>query len=259
MSKRSPSDPGQSARRRQTRRRRAVCRVGAIVPAAARARARRLGVGLLPACILLLSGCGLMGDPDERVFFPPGADPREYHYVKLARQLASEKPCYLISGESVSVAPLNSPGTRAQLVRSQCFATVARRAARPELCEHVVSVNTFLYPGHRNDRERCIEAAEQATASAGIGIIDHDAMFRLAGFSDEEIDDRLQAHQLPPDGRYCLIFSPEFFERIEQMPRFSPDDDLETMKTIEWRPHPFLRLPGFPCSGRFIDTTSGPR
>lgn len=202
--------------------------------------------------VAVLTGCGLSGDPDERTFFPSDPDPKEYQYVNLARQIASEKPCYLISHNSVSVMPLNSPGTRAKYVRSHCFSTVARRTARPELCEHVESVSTLLYAGHRNGREQCIQAADRSSASTGVGIVDHDAMFELSGLSSEEVDELMESYQLPENGRYCLIFSPEFFEAIERMPRFSPEDDLGQMKAVKWDPHPFLSLPGFPCEGKFV-------
>jgi len=207
-----------------------------------------------PVLVLLLTGCGLFGDPDKRVIFPPEPDPLEYQYVELAGHISSEKPCYLISQNSVSVSPLNSPGTRAQFIRSHCFTTVAKRAARPELCQYVASVSTLLYPGHRNNRERCIEEAGQATASSGVGMVDYNAMFELAGFSDEEIRGLIQTHQLPDNGRYCLVFSPAFFEAIERMPRFSSEDGPDQMKNVEWNPHPFLSLPGFPCEGKFMGT-----
>ena len=215
---------------------------------------KQSAIGIYLVLGLLLSGCGLVGDPDERVMFPPEPDPLEHRYVELAGQMATEKPCFLISHNSVSVAPLNSPGTRAQYIRSHCFSTVAQRTASPELCEQVVSVSTLLYPGHRNNREQCMEGTEQATSSGGVGIIDHNAMFELAGFSDEKVQELMQAHQIPDNGRYCLIFSPEFFDAIEQMPRFSTEDDLDRMQNVEWKAHPFLTLRGFPCEGRFIDT-----
>lgn len=215
---------------------------------------KRFAIGINLVFIVLLTGCGLFGDPDKRVIFPPKPDPLEYQYVDLARQMSSEKPCYLISQNSVSVAALNSPGTRARNFRSHCFSTVARRAARPELCKNVFSVSTLLYPGHYNDRERCIEEADQATASGGVGIIDHNDMFELAGFSDVEIYELMQAYQLPDNGRYCLIFSPEFFGAIERMPRFSSEDDMDQMNNVKWKAHPFLTLPGFPCHGKFKDT-----
>lgn len=204
-------------------------------------------------CAGLLVGCGVFSNSDDRVILPPDPDPHEYLYVDLARQTASEKACYLISPISVSVAPLNAPGTQAAYTRSQCFWTVTQRTARPDLCEHVVSVSTLLYSGHANNRERCIQEASRVTPSSGIGIIDHDVMFELAGFSIEDIDALMRKHRLPENGRYCLIFSREFFEAIEQMPRFSSDDDLEQMKKLEWKPHPFLAQAGFLCEGKFAN------
>ncbi len=57
-------------------------------------------------------------------------------------------------------------------------------------------------------------------------------MFKLAGFSEQEIDELMQSHQLPDSGRDCLIFSPDFFETIAHMPRFSTADDLEPIKNL---------------------------
>ncbi|WP_017926891.1 hypothetical protein [Thioalkalivibrio sp. HL-Eb18] len=206
---------------------------------------------------VLLAGCGWVGQPDERVLFPSEPDAREYLYVDLARQIASEKPCYLISPASISVAPLSSPGTRAAQLRSRCFATVAQRAARPELCKQVGSVSTLFYSGNANSQERCIQEASQGRPRAGAGMIDHDALFVLAGFSEAEIDALMLAHQLPKNGRYCLVFSPEFFDAIEQMPRFASEDELIGMDDLKWEPHPFLAVPGFPCTGKFLDGPGG--
>lgn len=215
---------------------------------------KRLLATIFLVCVFLLAGCGLFSDPDERVVFPPEPDSREYQYVDLAQHIASEKPCYLISRDSVSVAPLNAPGTRANKIRSHCFSTVAQRTARPELCEHVVSVSTLLYAGHANDRARCVQEASRERAPAGVGMIDHDSMFELAGFSQDKVVELMHSYRLPANGRYCLIFSPDFFEAIERMPRFSNADDLESMKQLQWKPHPFLALQGFPCTGKFTDT-----
>lgn len=57
-------------------------------------------------------------------------------------------------------------------------------------------------------------------------------MFKLAGFSEQEIDELMQSHQLPDSGRDCLIFSPDFFEAIAHMPRFSTADDLKPIKNL---------------------------
>ncbi|MCK8516340.1 hypothetical protein M0534_08380 [Methylonatrum kenyense] len=204
-------------------------------------------------CATLLSGCGFVGDPDQRVLFPSQPHDTEYQYANLARQIASEKPCYLISPDSISVAPFNASGTRAIQLRSRCFATVAERAARPELCEHVVSVSTLLYSGHANDRARCLREADHGQARSGVGVVEEGAMFELAGFSDADIDGLMQAHQLPADARYCLVFSPEFFDAIDHMPRFSSEDEVIGIEDVVWKPHPFLLLPGFPCTGKFVD------
>ena len=37
-----------------------------------------------------------------------------------------------------------------------------------------------------------------------------------------------------------LIYSEQFFNRIDQLPHFGSDEDLERMKTIEWSPLPRL-------------------
>jgi|GEM_PF-1466438 len=203
--------------------------------------------------MLVFSGCGLSGNPDKRVILPPKPDPLESQYLDLARQLGSEKPCYLISSASVFVAPFNSPGTRASFIRSRCFHNAAQATARPELCEQVSSVNTLLYPGYHNNRERCLEDADREKVSSGVGIIDHNTMFEIVGFTKEEISDLMQKHELPKHGVYCLLFSREFFERIVELPNFGSDEDLKRAKSLEWQRHPFLNLPGFPCAGAFFN------
>lgn len=204
-------------------------------------------------CVIPLTGCGFVGDPDQRVLFPSQPHDTEYQYVNLARQIASEKPCYLISPDGISVAPFNASGTRAIQLRSRCFAAVAERAARPELCEHVVSVSTVLYSGHAIDGDQCIREADHGQARSGVGVMDDAAMFELAGFSDADIDALMTTHNLPADGRYCLVFSPEFFDAISDMPQFSSHDEVVGIDDVAWKPHPFLSLPGFPCTGRFMD------
>jgi hypothetical protein len=208
---------------------------------------------IFPLVIIVIGGCGLSGNPDSRMIFPNKPDQTEYDYLKLARQMMSEKPCYLISERSVDVSALNSPGTRAVKVRSSCFYNVAQRAARPELCDEVKSVNTLLYSGHLNNRESCRDDAERGSPSAGIGIIDHDRMYSLAGFTEDEVTELMNAHGLTENGRYCLVFSREFFDAIDTMPNFGSEQDLQKMDELEWRPHPFLKQQGFPCEGRFMD------
>jgi hypothetical protein len=203
--------------------------------------------------VLLVPGCGWFGDADRQVVFGTEPDPLEHDYQQLAAYLESEKSCFLISHDSVKVAGMGPRGTRAQGLRSRCFHTVANRTGRGELCDHVSSVSTLLAAGHKNDRQRCLD--EAAGNPMYGGQVDREAMYRLAGWDEGRVDELMQRHGLPPEGKYCLLYSREFFAAIDGFPNFAGDDDLEQARSVEWQPHRMLQLPGFPCSGRLMDAT----
>lgn len=200
--------------------------------------------------VVLMTGCGWFGDADKRVVSGASPEQLERSYQQLAAHLESEKPCFLIDRESVLVAGMGPRGTRASSLRSRCFHVVANRTGRDELCEHVYSVSTLLAAGHENDRQRCLE--EAAGKPMYGGQVDHEAMYRLAGWDDQRIDELMQRHQLSSDGKYCLLYSPDFFAAIDSFPNFAGDDDLEQARAAEWQPYRMLELPGFPCSGKFM-------
>jgi hypothetical protein len=219
-------------------------------------RPSRLGTALALTiagwATLAITACGLAGDPDERVFLGKKPDLFEMKYLTLATQIESEKPCYLISRNSISTAPLNPAGVRASYIRSDCFTDVASIVGREELCSHVSSVSTFLYSGHKLNRERCVDLAKSGNRNRAGGDVDRQAMFELAGFTETDVQDLLRKHEISPNGTYCLLYSREFFAAIENLPNFAGEDDLEKMKTVEWRPHQLLTLQGFPCTGKFL-------
>ncbi|WP_376695403.1 hypothetical protein [Wenzhouxiangella sp. EGI_FJ10305] len=197
-------------------------------------------------------GCGLAGNPDERVLFGKEPQPLEYEYLHLATELWSEKPCYLISDESITVGVIASSGRQASYLRSTCFRYVAAILERPDLCEHVVSVSTLFDSGHDLNQESCEQLARRGDRGYAGGSVEHQAMFELAGFTETDIKDLLRKHDIPPSGTYCLLYSREFFAAIENLPNFAGEDDLEKMKAVEWRPHQLLTLQGFPCTGKFL-------
>lgn len=200
--------------------------------------------------VLLMAGCGWFGDADERVLKGGSPDSLERSYQQLAAYLESEKPCFLIDRESVLVDGMGPRGTRASSLRSRCFHVVANRTGRSELCEHVYSVSTLLAAGYANDRERCLD--EAAGNPMYGGQVDHEAMYQLAGWDDQAIDELMQRHQLGAEGEYCLLYSREFFAAINDFPNFAGDDDLEQARAVGWQSHRMLELPGFPCSGKFM-------
>lgn len=201
---------------------------------------------------LILGGCGLGGDPDRRVVFGEPPSDTEIQYLGLARFINSEKPCYLISRDSVIAGGMVSHGNQASFIRSDCFRDIAIENRRPELCEHIVTVNTLLYAGHKLNRRHCEESIERGCCAPGTGKVDREVVFELAGFKKEDIEALLRKHDIPPSGAYCLLFSREFFKAIENLPNFAGDEDLEGMKKVEWRPHQLLRLQGYPCTGKFL-------
>ena len=211
-----------------------------------------LALTLIACAVTLISGCGLVGDPDERVLFGKEPESLEFEYLHLATELWSEKPCYLISRESMTVGVIGSSGRRASYLRSTCFRYVAAILERPELCRHVVSVSTLFDSGHKLNQESCEQLARSGDHGYAGGNVDREAMFELAGFTETDIRDLLHKHDIPPDGTYCLLYSREFFEAIENLPNFAGEDDLKEMNTVEWRPHQLLTLQGFPCTGKFL-------
>lgn len=206
---------------------------------------------VLVLAALVLPGCGWFGDADERVIVGTAPDPIERDYQQLAAHLESEKSCFLIDRDSVQVVGIGPRGTRASSLRARCFHVVANRTGRSGLCEHVYSVSTLIAAGHRNDQQRCLD--EAAGNPMYGGEVDHGAMHELAGWDDRKIETLMRRHGLPPEGKYCLLYSREFFAAIDDFPNFAEDDDLEQARSVEWRPHSLIELPGFPCSGKFMD------
>ncbi|MCC5913697.1 MAG: hypothetical protein JJU46_04910 [Balneolaceae bacterium] len=219
--------------------------------------------------VFLLTGCGLFSNPDKRVFSNPFAEKVNEHerlYHDLAGALASEKPCYLISPNSYTVspgvAPINTSGRVVELRRSRCFSNVARRSMRPELCDRVKTASTILYSGTENSSDRCrSEVAAQQRIS---GFVMHPSeIVELAELSDSEFEEAMLALGIFPNSstlvayrsereeqyqrcatRY-VIYSEIFFDKIDELPGYGDDIDLEEMQRVEWYEHPYIQVPGF--------------
>ncbi len=228
----------------------------------------RLPVFSLLATLLFLSGCGLFSNPDKRIysFFEKSPNELEIQYYNLAGALASEKPCYLISHDSYTVspgvAPINTSGHVVSLYRSQCFHNVARLSLRPEVCENVKSASTWLYSGSNLNSVKCREdvAAEQRISG---DLASTDKVVEEADISDTELNSAMLALRIFPNlnvleaykaeresqfyrcANRFVIYSKLFFNKIEELQNFAGEKDIEEMKNIEWREHPYVSQPGF--------------
>lgn len=221
-------------------------------PASRDVRRNALPVLFALAVAMAGGGCGWIGDPDHRVLFASTPHDLERQYLHIARHIDSEKPCYLISRDSITVVGMGPRGSRAAYMRSTCFSSLAAITHNPELCREVVSVSTISASGHGRNRERCIEDARRGGPTTGTGAFDQRLLFQLAGWSDAHVDSLMAEHDILSNASYCLLHSREFFKAIESFPNFAAEEDLEKAKKVEWRPHPLLTLLGFPCTGKFL-------
>ena len=232
--------------------------VGATGPATGAHAA--VGTSSLRLLLVLLwltvaAGCGLVGDPDERVWWPRQPHDLEYQYINLARFIQSEKPCFLISHDSISLTWVSGPGRQAAYLRSICFHDMAVNLGRPELCDHVVSVSTPLQAGHARNQQACRESVAQSCCAPGTGRVERSLIFDKAGLSPTAVEEMMHRHELPDWATHCLLYSPAFFVALEQLPHFAGDTDLEQARAVEWRPHRDLSLRGSPCRGRFLESS----
>lgn len=210
--------------------------------------------------ILVLSGCGAVSDADEKIFVNHRQpDELERQFLYLARYLDSAKPCFLIHPKSLSIGPFSPAGTKVSFIRSICFRDVAFHTGDNTPCQHVRSVSTFLYSGDKLNAAFCRETA------TGHGRLSNNLNIReivaLAGYSESDIDTFLVA-----EGRFSsaeraayyrdnepsvfwlevmeyVIGSREFFDRIETLPGFASERDIEAMKNVTWRPRFQKELP----------------
>ncbi len=205
----------------------------------------------------MLSGCGLVSDADTKFYFGGTRQPNnvERLYIKLASEIHSIKPCYLIAPNSVTVGSFNSPGTRVTLVRSECFFVVANATGDLDICNYVRTASTLLYSGTMLDAEMCRRRAEHSALAFGLAYeLDVHKTLQLAGYRDNEIDAYLVSQECfssiveatrfrrERPGSYWneaaryMLHSREFFGRVGQLPGFGTKKDQEKMRTLRWEP-----------------------
>ena len=207
--------------------------------------------------LLLLSGCGVISDADEKIIFKQHREPQalELQFLDLARYLDSAKPCYLIHPQSLVKAPFNPDGSRVSFVRSTCFRDVAFHAGDDSLCQKVRSVSTLLLSGAELNEKNCRETA------TGYGRVSNNLnvqkILMLAGYSESDVDaslvvagrfstatEALQSRQQSlvhywAEVRETVLHSREFFERIDELPGFADSRDRTDMAAISWQPRLF--------------------
>ncbi|SDY04574.1 hypothetical protein SAMN05421881_10165 [Nitrosomonas halophila] len=228
---------------------------------------KRPGVIGILVPLLIVSGCGAISDADEIIFFKyRQPDELERQYLHLATYLNSAKSCFLIHPETLSVAPLNPDGSKVSFLRSSCFMHVASLSGDDAICQKVRSVSTFLYTGNMLNAKLCRELASTANPYAGrqvagAGNLNVQKILTLAGYSESDVDTFLVA-----EGRFSsaeraayyrdnepsvfwlevmeyVIGSRGFFNRIDILPGFASERDLEAMKNVTWRPRFQKELP----------------
>jgi len=228
----------------------------------------RFAVFLLLVTSLLLSGCGLFSNPDKRIYnlFEQKPNELEQQYFNLAGALASEKPCYLISQNSYTVspgvAPINTSGNVVSLYRSRCFHNVARLSLRPELCNYIQTASTWIYSGTDLDAERCIQDVNAQQRVSG-NLTETPELVKKADLSDTELNEAMLALGIFPNinvledykaeranqyyrcANRFVIYSELFFNKIDAFQNFAGEEDLEAMKSVKWKEHPFISQPGF--------------
>ena len=203
----------------------------------------------------LINGCGVFSDADEKRYGDTRQpDALERHYLALANELQSSKPCYLIHPESLIRSGFNAVGSQVALKRSRCFFVVARASGAPDLCEKVRSVSTIFLSGADMNTQLCRRVAS-VRGGYGYGL-DVPRIVALAGYTEEEVDAYLVSEErfssLDVARRYRqersstywgevrrhLLHSEAFFERIDRLPSFGTAQDAAEMGTLAWKPRP---------------------
>lgn len=208
---------------------------------------------LVGGSALLLWGCGLVGDVDERRLALDPPSPLDLLYHDLAVEIESIKPCYLIGPDVGSVAGLNAPGTRAAFTRSSCFFRVAVNRRDPDLCRPVRSVGTLWHSGADLGASRCRELAaghgprylSGFAQSEGVG-----PLLTVLGFSDAE----RTALLADAAASACVLHGRVLFERLDHAPGAASPAEREVMRAMPWqgsrRACPRPALPRSPASQR---------
>jgi len=216
----------------------------------------RLRAIVLPLFVASMSGCGLLSDSDEKIYFNDSRQPDEleWQYLGLANELRSSKPCYLIHPKSLRKGAFNSIGNQVALIRSQCFLVAAVGSGNARVCQEVRSASTLFLSGANMNADLC----RQLTSMKGGYAYDLDVaeIVSLAGYSEDEVNeylvseqrfssvDRARHYRQERSSTYWgevrrnLLHSEGFFERIEHLPSFGTAEDAAQMKKVSWDPRP---------------------
>lgn len=208
----------------------------------------------------LLGGCGFFSDADEKFYFGDTRQPTEleYHYLSLANELHSIKPCYLIHPQSLRRGGFGPVGNQVSLLRSACFAVVGEGSGNEQICNKVRSASTLFLSGARLDAASC---RQMARFNHGRGIqsgvsmhLDVAEIIALAGYNAGEIDAYLvtegrfssleaaaryrqdQASTYWNEVKMTFLHTEEFFNRIDSMPGFGTRVDQAKMSQLSWEP-----------------------
>ncbi|WP_157092261.1 hypothetical protein [Thioalkalivibrio nitratireducens] len=210
------------------------------------------------AILVLLSasmtGCGLVSDADEKLYFGEKRQPveLEYQYVALANELQSIKPCYLIHPRSLRAGAFGSVGSQVSLNRSTCFAWVAEGSGNEKPCDKVRSASTLFLSGADLNAETC---RRNARVPGMVSLrLDVPEIVALAGYEEEEIDvylvsegrfsgiEAAQRYRRDQPSTYwnevqmTLLHTEQFFDRIGRLPGFGTAEDQATMNALRWEP-----------------------
>lgn len=219
-------------------------------------------VAILIMFSVLISGCGLLSDADEKIYFSEIRQPveLEYQFLALANEIHSAKPCYLIHPDSLRRAAFHAVGSQVTNIRSQCFLVVAGASGDAQLCDQVRSVSTVFLSGVNMNATAC---RQRVGLGSGSYNLDVQKLVALAGYTEDEVDVDLVAagrfssvevarrYRQESPGTYWgevrrhLLHTNDFFERIGSLPGFGTAADRAIMNALTWNPR-FQRPWGLP-------------
>jgi hypothetical protein len=174
-----------------------------------------------------LTGCGVFSWPDEYAFFGgKDPDPLEYEYMYLAWFSGNQSLCLKISDKTVTTAAFNSPGTRAEHMRSSCFSGIASNTKNPKVCDNVKSISTLLFSGSALNRDSCIRLA--GINSSVFGSVNYSLLLARMNLRKEEIDAALVRQFGSGESDFDseldywqnAVQTPEFLTGIDRLPNF---------------------------------------
>ncbi|MCK9490147.1 MAG: hypothetical protein M0Q42_12300 [Xanthomonadales bacterium] len=183
---------------------------------------------LLLICVLL-SGCGDLLHPIKML--AAGArepKPLEQQYHSLAREIASPKPCLLVSSSAISFSAWGGPGARYIRIRSDCYLEVALKTQNIHLCDQIENIPVWMERDSLLGPHYCRQLVEQR--NRGIGEMpDLSLLMSEMGYADDEIE---QASGNPRR----TMRSEEFFYRIDRLPHYGSEEDRRQMQAMVWQP-----------------------